>query len=180
MSTGLQVRPETELVGFLQSKSSELQAICSKALTPQRVIQLTMLCAYKTPKLLECEKGSVLACASCRAAAMNPGPGNPSAGEAYLIPRWNSANKDEKGRPIKVLECTLQIGYQGLAKCARSSGAVRLVQGRLVRAGDHFSIKYINDAPNIVHEPKMSGDAGEITHAYATAKLYPPARRWSK
>ncbi len=161
MATSIAVRPENDLAAFLQSKSGELSAICSKALTPQRVIQLTMLCAYKTPKLLECERGSVLACV-CQAASMNLDL-NPSAGEAYLIPRRNK----EAG----VMECTLQIGYQGLAKCARSSGAVRLVQARSVRKGDHFKVTYINDTPNVVHEPKMAGEAGEITHVYATAKL---------
>ena len=140
MSTGIAIRQETELVGFLQSKSGEIAAICSKALTPQRVIQLTVLCAYKTPKLLDCERSSVLMCV-CQAAAINLDL-SPSSGEAYLIPRRNTK--------AGVLECTLQIGYQGLAKCARSSGAVRLVQARAVRAGDVFSVKYINDSPNVM------------------------------
>lgn len=161
MATELATRPANDLAAFLGSKASELSAICSKAMTPARVIQLTMLCAYKTPKLLECEKGSVYGCIS-QVAAMNLDL-NPSAGEAYLIPRWN--------KKASVMECTLQIGYQGLAKCARSSGAVRLVQSRYVREGDHFKISYVNDLPNIVHEPKMKGDAGEITHVYATARL---------
>ncbi len=167
MSTGLAVRSENDLAAFLASKSHELSAICSKAMTPARVIQLAMLCAYKTPKLLECEKASVYGCIS-QVAAMNLDL-NPSAGEAYLIPRSTKVKKD--GRESYVMLCTLQIGYQGLAKCARSSGMVRTVQARYVRAGDHFKITYINDMPNIVHEPKMDGDAGDITHVYATARL---------
>jgi recombination protein RecT len=162
MSTALATRPGNDLAAFLNSKSSELSAICGKSLTAQRVIQLAVLCAYKTPRLLDCDRGSVLACV-CQAASLNLDL-NPSSGEAYLIPR---KNKNLGGG----LECTLQIGYQGLAKCARSSGAVRVIQGRAVREGDHFKVIYHNDTPNVVHEPKMSGEAGTITHVYATARL---------
>lgn len=161
MTTDIATRPANDLAAFLGSKSSELAALCGKALTPQRVIQLTMLCAYKTPKLLDCERASVLACIS-QVASMNLDL-NPTAGEAYLIPRRN--------KQAGVMECTLQIGYQGLCKCARSSGAVRTIHARLVREGDYFKVTEINGTPNVVFEQKMDGEAGNITHVYAAARL---------
>ena len=157
----LMKRPD-EMVSFLASRRSELAAVCSKTMTPERVIQLATICTYKTPKIMECDGESIMA-SVCQAAALGYDL-SPSAGECYLIPRWN--------KKTSTTECTLQVGYQGLTKSARSSGAIRLIQAILVRQDDIFSVTYRDGTPTITHTPNLETDANPtIVRVYAVAKL---------
>jgi len=66
-------------------------------------------------------------------------------------------------------ELTFIADYKGIAQLLVASGAVRHVELRVVRAGDHFEYEYGLDA-RLVHRPSAEG-TGAITHAYVVFRL---------
>lgn len=75
--------------------------------------------------------------------------------EAYLVPY--------KG------ECTLIVGYQGLAKLFWQHPLAKHLDAHAVHANDQFEYGYGLD-PYLNHQP-AKGERGKITHYYAVAKL---------
>ncbi len=86
---------------------------------------------------------------------------NTPLGLAYLIPRKNNKNGGK-------IECTLQMGYQGMVDLAGRAGAN--VYAYAVRKGDDFRYQLGSD-PKIWHVPSEDElrEAQPITHAYAVA-----------
>lgn len=161
MSTGLAVRQKSDLQTYLEHNVGEIAAACLNfKLEAKTILALCNVLAYKTPDLLKCTKDSVL---NSVVQAVSLGFDlSPSAGEAYLIPRWN--------KNINGFECQFQPGYQGLVKLAIGSGKVNVVQAVLVCAKDKFDVSYSPEV-SLVHKPFMTGPRGDITHVYAWAKL---------
>lgn len=71
---------------------------------------------------------------------------DPLLGEAYIIPREN--------RNTETVWASLQIGYQGLLKRCRISGAVKMFDAGVVRKGDRFEVSLGTD-PRLVHERNL-------------------------
>ena len=146
----------------------QIAAALPKNLTPERMTRVALTAVQRTPKLLDCEPKSFLACVmACAALGLEP---DGLLGQAYLIP----FNKT----------CTLIPGYQGLMKLARQSGEIASIDAHPVRFGDAFEYRYGAD-PHIKHVPAErpftveNGEAkwqegwvpGPITHFYAVAKM---------
>lgn len=85
---------------------------------------------------------------------------NPVLKLAYLVPRYNSVNKQ--------IECTLEPSYQGLVKLITDTGSARNVYAHTVFDGDIFE-ETLGTEPSIVHNPKHKSKT--ITMAYAVAVL---------
>lgn len=81
-------------------------------------------------------------------------PGGPL-GHCYLVPY--------KG------EVQLILGYKGMEQLAYNSGLVSSINARVVRAGDYFEFEFGTNE-HVSHRPK-AGVGGEVTHAYAIARL---------
>lgn len=165
MSTAIATRPKNEVEQYLHERMGEIAVSCSKYVKPESVIQVLNVLIYKTPKLLQCDKPSVL-----HSVVQGVSLGlsfQPSAGEAYLIPRWNKKMNDGKGG----LECQFQPGYQGLCKLARESGKVLAIQAVLVKERDVFRVTRINGEADVFHEENLKAMGDPITHVYAWAKL---------
>ena len=81
-------------------------------------------------------------------------PGGPL-GHTYLIPY-----KDE---------VQLIIGYKGMEQLAYRSGLVASITARVVRQGDDFDFRFGSD--EYIHHLPKAGVGGEVTHAYAIARL---------
>lgn len=96
---------------------------------------------------------------------------NTPLGQAYLIPRKNKV-KDKSGNERPVLECTLQIGYQGFMDLARRSGEVSAIYAEAVYPGDRFEYELGLDK-TLKHKPSDDADreSKQLTHVYAVAKL---------
>lgn len=160
MSNDLAVRQKSELQAYLESNMSKLAACCPKHFTPEAMIQVACILVHKTPDLLRCTPNSVLN--SMVEAGSFGFSLNPKQGECYLIPR--------KNKDTGHLECTLDIGYRGLAKLVRGNGKVEYVVAHVVHANDHFKVRLSPD-PVIEHEPLLGKDRGPVTYVYSMVKF---------
>jgi recombination protein RecT len=158
MSENLPVKNGRDIKAFLESQIDRLKAVCDKLVSPEKLIQLAAICAYRNPQIAECSPPSVLA-AVIQAASLGLDL-HPSSGEAYLIPRWNSS--------AKCLECHFQAGYQGLCRLVRQAGT-RYIHARVVREADTFTWRYSPEL-EMNHEPSREADAGAVIGAYAVAR----------
>jgi recombination protein RecT len=153
---GAEVRQIKEL---LERSADRLLAVLPRHMTPEKMIQVVSTLAFKTPRLLECDRTTILSAVleACELGLEL----SPKLGQAYLVPYWN--NK------AKVYECQLQPGYRGLIKLALNSGKVLDVEADVVRANDEFRYARSPDL-QFYHEPNLD-DPGKVVRFYALAKL---------
>lgn len=161
MSTELSLPPRVmEVQEFLRGSQVAIAKAAGEYMTADRAIQVAVLCAYRNPELLKCDKSSLLA-SVVQAAALGLDL-SPGRGEAYIIPRWNSK--------AGVTEAQFQPGYRGLAKLAREAAGLRYIQAELVHQKDQFEV-WRDPDQRIIHKPCLATDRGGVTHVYAVSKL---------
>lgn len=154
------IKPAEQMAQLIQKMTPELARALPKHMTGERMARIVLTAIRVNPKLAECSQASFLGCVlSCAVLGLEP---NTPLGLAYLIPRMN-----RKVSPNR-LECTLQLGYQGMVDLAGRAGAN--VYAYAVRKGDDFRYQLGSD-PNIFHVPSEADDrmSMPITHAYAVA-----------
>lgn len=152
-------KPADEMAILIQKMTPELARALPKHMTGERMARIVLTAIRVNPQLAQCTQASFLGCVlSCAVLGLEP---NTPLGLAYLIPRKN--NK-AGGR----LECSLQLGYQGMVDLAGRAGAN--VYAYAVRKGDDFRYQLGSD-PTIWHVPSESPErlTQPITHAYAVA-----------
>lgn len=144
MSTTEIARPREE--HWLQTWAAKsLPSILPNHLTPERVARVALAEFARTPKLAECDKASLCLCIMT-ASQMGLEVSGPL-GHAYLIPRWSGRKQAQ--------ECTLIIGYKGLALMALRSGDIATMDARLVYDGEDFEI-VAGSTPSITHRPSLT------------------------
>jgi recombination protein RecT len=161
-----EANPAQQMAALIQKMAPELSRALPKHLTGDRMARIVLTAIRVNPRLAECSQASFLGCVlSCAVLGLEP---NTPLGFAYLIPRKN--NK-QGGR----LECTLQLGYQGMVDLAGRAGVN--VFAYVVRKGDDFRYE-LGDKPSIHHVPSedIEREKQPITHAYAVA-VSPDGRR---
>lgn len=140
--------------GALEAMKPQLALALPKHMTADRMMRIVMTTVQRTPEILECSQVSVFG-AIVQAAQLGLEPDG-ILGQAYLI-------------PFKRV-CQLIPGYKGLVKLARNSGELSTIYARVVHEKDAFKYAYgLSDV--LEHVPELSGDPGDITHAYAVARL---------
>lgn len=169
-STGEIVKPQRNgaaahgtLISTIQTLGAELaRAIPRSVLAPDRFARLAITAVRTNSKLAQCEPASFLS-ALFAAAQLGLEPNTPL-GHAYLIPRAN--------RKRGVMECTFQLGYQGMRELAFRTGAITALYARPVHRGDRF-VFLLGDEERIEHEPLGEDrvDPKSLTHVYAIAKV---------
>lgn len=150
----------TGLAALIQKMGPEIARALPRHISPDRMARICLTALRTTPKLTECSPASFLgAVMSCAQLGLEP---NTPMGQAWLIPR--------KGR--NGMECTLQIGYQGMIDLARRSGMVASIYAYAVREGDDFQYELGLD-PKLRHVPSSAAlrEQQPITNVYAVAKL---------
>lgn len=145
---------------YLEKASSRVQDVLPGHLTPERMLTVATTLCYRTPKLLKCDRLSLLS-AVIRAASLGLDLEAASC-EAYLIPRWNGT--------ARVNECHFQIGFQGLRKLALQSGQIRYIVTRLVHQNDHFEYGFDPEL-RFQHRPFRGAAKGPVVEVYSHAKL---------
>lgn len=145
---------------LMQKMAPQIKAALPKHMTPDRMLRIA-LTEFRTVKgLSECDPMSFLgAIVKCSQLGLEPGSG---LGHAYLIPFRNTQ--------LRTVECNVITGFRGLIDLARRSGRVEAIRARVVYAKDEFRFAY-GDDEGIVHVPSTEEDRGEITYAYAIAKI---------
>lgn len=132
-----------------------------KALPIDRFLRCLITTINRDPKLLECDRTSVMA--GAMTAAQLGLEIDPALGRAYLLPYKGKAQ--------------LIIGYKGFVDLAYRSGQLAGLQAEAVYAADHFSYALGLD-PKLEHVPADCEDRGELKYAYAVATLTNGGKAW--
>lgn len=135
-----------------------MQAQFAKALpsviTPERFTRIVLTALRNNPKLMECDRTSLLA-AIMQAAQLGLEPNTPLQ-QACLIPYGK--------------ECQFQVMYKGLIDLAYRSGEVSIIQAQTVYENDEFVYELGLEA-KLIHKPCMKGDRGKAVAYYAIFKM---------
>lgn len=154
----------------LEKGKALIAQVAPKHLTADRMVRLAMLAVSKQPKLAECSGMSILK-SMMVASELGLEPGG-ALGHGYLVPyRVNQAKRGEPARWVN--ECQFIAGYRGLAKLARNSGEIEIVEAHPVYPGDKFVVRR-GTVSELVHEPDyMSGnDRGDKAVCYYALARY--------
>lgn len=138
---------------LLQKHGPEIALVLPEHVTCERLMRIALSEVRRNPRLGQCNAASLLgAIFTCAQLGLEPGG---TLGHAYLIPYRD--------------ECQFQIGYKGMIELARRSGKIQTISARCVYQNDSFDYSFgLNE--DLVHRP-ANGERGELTHAYAVAKL---------
>jgi recombination protein RecT len=126
------------------------QVLARSGVPAERIIRTVMISIQKTPKLLECDRQTILN--SAMSAAVLGLEVDGVTGQGYLIPFGKTAQ--------------LIIGYKGFNTLAARSGYT--VNSGIVRKGDKFD--YSEGTDGFVHHKAKLDNTGQITAAWATAE----------
>lgn len=144
-------QPPSVAATIVQHKSLIAEAL-PKHLDPERFTRLALTTLRKTPQLQQCEPQSFVgALLTASALGLEPDVN----GECYLVPYRR--------------ECTLIVGYQGLAKMFWQHPLAARLSAEYVCENDRFEYRKGAD-PRIDHVPAL-GDRGEVIAYYATVGL---------
>jgi recombination protein RecT len=150
---------------------NQLSSALPKWLSADRLLRIVFTSVMKNPKLIDCTRESILSSVmQCAQLGLEP-----ILGRSYLIPYENK--KYINGAWVKVPECQMQIGYQGLVDLARRTDTIADVWGANVYENDDFSMQYGMNR-NLHHVPwfmdpekRKAGESGEVIGAYVVWKL---------
>lgn len=151
----------TPIARMLSSKRGEIEQALGKAMSADRVIQVVRNSCLRNNDLAECIPITVFA-SVMRAAALRLDL-EPSANEAFLIPRFN---KDLGGK-----ECTFQLGYQGVRKLVMRTGKVAAFETHLVYANEPFRLRH-TPGLDFLHEPIFDRETrGPLLGGYGYGRM---------
>lgn len=139
----------------------QFQLALPKALPIDRFLRCLITTINRDPKLLECDRNSVMA--GAMTAAQLGLEIDPALGRAYLLPYKGKAQ--------------LIIGYKGYVDLAYRSGQLAGLQAEAVYEADHFSYALGLD-PKLEHIPADQEDRGALKYAYAVASLVNGGKAW--
>lgn len=160
-------KSEQQLFGDqLKLMMPEIARVLPRHITPDRMARIALTTVRLNPKILQCNRSSVLG-AVMSAATLGLEPN--VMGQCYIIP----FNNRQKG----ILEAQFIIGYQGYIELFYRSGRVLTVYADAVFSADKFSYKY-GITETLEHEPSNEVNRGEITHFYAYCKMEGGAYRF--
>ena len=141
--------------GDVERQRESFAARLPKHVDPSRFIKILVTAAAKNPKILECDKESVILSA-LQAAELGLEPGG-ALGEGYLVPYGRT--------------CQFIPGYRGFISLARRSGQIVSIEAHVVYSADHFECEFGLE-PKLVHRPDLTAkDRGDILGFYAVARL---------
>lgn len=144
--------PSNEVAIFenvLRPLTPHFEQALGNAMPVARLMRSIMISVERTPKLLNCDRQSLLNAAMSAACLGLEVDG--ITGQAFFVPFAGKAQ--------------LIIGYKGMNTLAARSGYT--VQGEVVRDGDAFDFE-LGDRGFVRHKPKL-GNKGEIIATWATA-----------
>lgn len=154
---------------LMAGQMDRIKAVLPAHMTPERMLRVVQTAVTKNPRLLECTDVSLVACfVMCSELGLEP---NTPLGYAHIIPynNWNRTLRQ------KIMEATVQIGYQGLMELVRRSGPNRYVYPEIIHERDEFSVS-LGLHRDLKHVPAQ-GDRGPVVGYYAVLEMEgaPPA-----
>ena len=174
IKTNLQAKSDMAVVGDMLEKMKKQMAMAlPKHITPERMIRVALTAVQNTPKLLQCNRNSLLM-AVLRAAQLGLEPDG-ILGQAYLIP-FNRKYKED-GVWKSTMDVQLIVGYKGLIDLARRSGEVSNIIAKEVYANDEFRVDFSQEIP-FIHKPLLEGERGEVKFFWAMARFKDGGFHW--
>lgn len=160
-STALTVRAKAQSVkAYIQSNLAAVKdALPRIGLTPEAVTRTALSQIYKTPALLDCDRGSLMK-SIVEAASLGL---SFNLGRAWLVPFRNK----KKNRT----EAQLIPGYQGLADIARRSGEIKSINAQAVYDGDKFEYEFGLESDVLEHKPLAEPDPAKLINVYAIVRF---------
>lgn len=153
------------LVQVVQMMQPEIARALPKGMDADRVARIALTVLRKDaqrtdsgPRLADCTAES-FAGALLTSAALGLEPG--LNGESHLVPHRN--------RKAGTVECTLIIGYPGMAKLYYQHPQAKFLDAQAVYEHDTFDYAYGLD-PFLIHKPAL-GERGKVIAYYAVAVL---------
>ena len=156
-----EITPELRKQNDLMLKNMELEfnRALPKHITKERFLRIVQTEFSKNPKLLLCEKVSLLG--SIMFAAQLGLEIGAHLGHCFLIPYYSK--KDQK------YYCTVQYGYKGLLELVRRSDKITSISSQVIHENDFFEIDPLNNTFSF--KPLLKGDRGKWYLAAAVAKF---------
>lgn len=154
MTNNAVVAPKDEVAAFLERYRDGISKALPRHLTPDRMMRVALTEIRKNPKLLQCDKASLIA-SIIEGSQLGLEFGG-SLGQAYLIPYGKTA--------------TFMTGFRGFIELARRSGRIQSISARCVYDKDQFEYEYGLDE-KLIHKPFTGSERGPMTFVYAVAKL---------
>ncbi len=149
-------------LGATSSFIQQARNVASKYLTPEKLIKIGALAAYRSPDLYKCTIAS-FANALITAGELGLDCAGIT-GQGYLIAYGN------KNLPKGVKECKFMPGYQGFIELAYRTKQTDFIDSQLVFANDKYKCQ-LGSNPKIEHEPKLDGDRGPMLFGYGIVIL---------
>jgi len=141
------------VIGLIEGlgMKTQIKNALPKQISPDRFIRIITTVLRKNPKLMACDKMSLLgAIITSAQLGLEPGPLN----QCHFIPYGN--------------QCEFQLGYEGILELMRRSGEIKSMDGAVVYEKDEFSYeKGLN--PKLYHKPCLEENRGEKKCAYFVA-----------
>jgi len=137
---------------LIEQLKPQMSAALPNHLSADRLARIVMTQIQNTPKLLDCDKSSLLA-AVMTSAQLGLEPDG-ILGHGYLVPYGS--------------KCQFIPGYKGYIKLARQSGEVSDLYAMEVRANDEFKI--VDGLNRDLQHVRAKGERGELVGFYAVAK----------
>lgn len=150
-------RPRERETWLATLMADRLGALLQTEAQRSRFSAVTLAAIAKDRNLMRCDQTSLaLSLLTCAELGLEP---NGALDLAYLIPR--------KG------QCSVQLGYKGLALLAHRANPGATISASVVYADDHFVIRAGTDNPGIEHRPNLDGrrSDSDIIAAYASIRL---------
>lgn len=143
-----------EFGNVLTAKRGAIASRLPAHLNPDRLIKIALTAAAKNPRILECDKESVML-SVMQAAELGLEPGG-ALGEGYLVPYGKT--------------CQFIPGYRGLISLARRSGQIVSIEAHAVYEKDEFVVEFGLE-PKLIHKPTLAPERGEVIAFYAVARI---------
>lgn len=145
---------------LLTKQKTQIALCLPKHMDADKMIRVALTAMQKTPKLLECDPTSILACVM-GAAELGLELSGPL-GQAYMVPRYN--------KNLACQAASLQIGYRGFQQLAYRTDQVVSFPARVVYERDEFEVR-LGTSQYIIHKPCMDEDVGPVIAFYAVLNL---------
>lgn len=145
---------------LLNKQKNQIALCLPKHMDADKMIRVALTAMQRTPKLLECDPTSIMACVmgASELGLELSGP----LGQCYMVPRYN--------KNLGCQAATFQIGYRGFQQLAYRSGEVSSFPARVVHEKDEFSVA-LGTSQYIIHKPYMGEDPGPVVAFYAVLNL---------
>lgn len=162
MTTAIvQTRANLQTLLSGEQMQSQLRAITSHYLSPEKVVRLALLASSRQPLLLKCTVPSLLR-AILDASQLGLDFGGGVTTRAHIVPFYS--------QKLSAYEAVLIPDYKGLIQIAYQSGQVRFIDAQLVYQEDTYEYE-LGTSPFVKHRPCLSGERGQLLFGYGIVLL---------